>query len=132
MLTCGQCKTITRDDSANFCASCGAVFLKEEEVPCVGVPASRGVYRITFPAQEEEFDHEDSAWEAVRHSSWNGDHSFEGDATVEFIRSVVGPGTHPYECVTCKAKGKVHETVSVTDQGRCTDCGNVNWQRRSA
>ena len=131
MLTCTNCRRITRDDSAIFCSACGERLPKKEKVALVGVCASRGVYRIIFPPQEEEFNHEDSAWEAVRHSSWNGDHSFEGEAAVEYVRSVVGPDTHPYECKTCKAKGKVHETVSETDQGRCIDCGEVNWQRRS-
>ena len=125
MSTCSQCGLTTHTRPANFCSSCGAAYSNEEKLPYMGASPTRGIYRITFPAQEEEFDHKDEVWDAIRHSTWNEDYPFEGTPTVEFIRSTVTPETHPFECGSCNI------IVAETNTGRCTNCGEVRWERRS-
>lgn len=129
-MLCKNCDKSTSDTGASFCSGCGTPYTEEEKFLYIGTQATRGIYRVTFPPQEGEFDHEDHVNDAIRHSAWNEDREFEGEPKVEFVRSTVTPETHPYECGVCKADDSGENIVSVTNEGRCENCGEVNWLRR--
>lgn len=131
MPTCNVCHSSNPDVRALYCSKCGRSYPQEEMLPWVGQSKTRGRYRVTFAPQEGEFSNEDAVLDAIRHSVWNEDHTFEGKAMIEFIHSTVTMETHPYECVDCKSGGK-NAMVSPTTRGRCECCGNVNWQPRTS
>lgn len=126
MKTCQSCLLGTVE-SARFCPACGERFPAETLLPYIGVASECGIYRVTFPPQEREFQHEDAARDAARHASWNNDGEFEGRFTVEFVRSTATPKTHPYECSNCKPPNMM---VSQSNEGRCALCGGAEWIRR--
>lgn len=89
----------------------------------VGEDIDKGVYRITFPPVEDEFNHLDSARDAARHSGWGEDQEFS-DYTVEKVKSTVTPDLYPYVCGGCA--GFVHTDNS----GACEGCGSTDWKAR--
>jgi hypothetical protein len=127
MLNCPKCSRTEQDNAAKFCSACGAQH-GPAELPFVGVPATRGIYRITFPPQEGEFSSEESACDAVRHSHWNNGRPMEGGAKVEFVRSTVGVFSHPFECMNCS--GTPSATVTPHIAGKCGSCGGTSWRER--
>ena len=86
MPTCNSCKNSSADSQASFCSRCGAQYLQEEKLPYLGESKTRGIYRVTFPPQEGEFDHLDAAQDAIRHSAWGEDREFVGEVKIEFVR----------------------------------------------
>ncbi len=123
MLTCIKCGQNNRDDSANFCPSCGTAYPLDQKKPYVGVFKKRGNFRITFDPVVGEFDHEDEAIDAARHSSWNEDSEF-GEYKVEILESTVTPDTHPYIC------GECGDYVTDNPSGKCSGCNSTNWVKR--
>jgi hypothetical protein len=113
--------------TAKFCDQCGTAVSEEkplnDNLPYVGKSVDRGVYRITFDPVEGEFDSEDAAHDAARHSCWNEDCEFE-HAHVERAYSTVPAEEFPFICSNCE------EYVSPTKEGKCGDCGAVAWVRR--
>ena len=118
-MICSKCEKRISLEGAQFCPHCGSPQEVEKQLPYVGERIDKAVYRLTFAPVEGEFDNEDSAWEAVRHSSWDKDREF-GECTVDCMRSLVSPETHPLICGSC---GRV---VSNTAEGRCMGCGEVS------
>lgn len=124
-MICGSCGYRAIPALSKFCNHCGAEIPAIELLQYSGMSHDRGLFRVTFPPQEEEFDCEDEARDAVRHSSWCEDYEFKGEVEIEFVRSTTTSETHPYICGTCG------EMVSETDNLRCNGCGEVNWVKRS-
>jgi len=131
MKICSNCGASTLISNVKYCDQCGTQYPKEQPLPRVGKYISHGAYRITFPPQEAEFESEDVAQDAAMNSWWDENREFEGEVTVEEVSNVTTPETHPFECAICKADESRVNVVSETDQGRCIDCSNVNWVRRS-
>ena len=123
MKICGNCGHETDQATDIFCSQCGTRLSEQEEVPFVGESASRGIWRINFGSVEAEFENEDQVNDALKHSCWGEDHSFE-NVTTEFIRSTVPPKEFPFIC------GKCREYVASNPKGRCPGCGEVIWIAR--
>ncbi len=131
MLVCRNCGRETSSIFVIICHKCGETFPKGKGLPSVGSSASRGIYRITFAQEEGEFSSKEAA-RAVVPNLPRGKNKFCGEAKVEFVRSTVTPKTHPFECGTCKASiERDSAVVSPTDKGSCSNCGKVNWLRRT-
>lgn len=128
MQRCSSCGTKAHDDSAKFCSKCGTGLTSTKELKYVSVNANTGEYGVTFAPQVVIASCADSVWEKVRDSAFGEDGEFQGEAKVNFIRSTVTPKTHPYECVICAITPNA--TVSVTDEGKCEMCDQVNWRLR--
>ena len=89
----------------------------------MGESISQGVYRITFDPVEGMFDSVDVAHDAAAHSCWNVDSEF-GSYKVELARTTVLVNEYPFICKGCT------EFVSNTKNGKCGNCGGVEWEAR--
>lgn len=129
---CSGCdKLATQEDK--FCNLCGKPIQHIQRLPYVGASPDKGVYRITLVA-EDEFRSKVHAEEVAGRSTL-----YEGDGKIisrkiEFVRTTVGPDTHPFVCSHCRDQGdrymRQHPPVSHTDQGRCEYCSQQSWERR--
>ncbi len=128
MLTCSNCAKESTDMDANFCSNCGTAYPQEQKIPLVGQPLSRGIFNITYPVIEEEFDNMDLAYDIASQGTWDGDSNFfeqtEEPPNVVFVRTTVGIETHPYICAKC------HYFVTNDITGKCNGCGEQNWVER--
>ena len=123
MPCCKNCDNHHLPSDAKFCPQCGTEYTREDKLPYIGECPEKGVFRITFAPVEGEFDHEDEANDAARHSHWNTDDEF-GDYTLEKLRSTVTPETHPYICGECR------DYVAEHTEGKCSGCGAKKWRKR--
>lgn len=122
-MKCLRCGNRSDGKTANFCSQCGIKYPEESDLPFIGVHKERGIFRITFAPVEDEFDHQDGAEDAARHSGWNEDNEFK-HYKVEFVRSTVTAETHPFICGSCGLMVVEHT------EGKCENCGETNWIHR--
>ncbi len=128
MSTCRICNASKKDETAKYCSQCGNPYSIAEQLKYISELRSKGIYRVTFPPQEGEFDSMYKALSAVSHSAWNEDREFDGQAKVQLIESTVTIETHPYECGNCKNTSNA--TVAKSKHGLCEYCDKSNWVHR--
>ncbi|MBT6691011.1 hypothetical protein HOB10_01605 [Candidatus Parcubacteria bacterium] len=122
-MECKNCGHSHDPSTAKFCSECATEYTPEDKLPWIGDCKDRGVFRITFAAVEGEFDHDDAATDAARHSNWNEDDEFP-NFTLKKISSTVTAATHPYICGGCG------DYVSEHTDGKCQGCDAQDWQLR--
>jgi hypothetical protein len=122
MKKCDNCGNII-NNNYKFCPFCGHEIVIKPPKEYVGVPITKGIYRITFKPVELECSSFDYAKDIANHSFWGEDNEFKGFEIIK-IASTVGPDKYPYVCGEC---GGV-----VVDElyGPCCNCGKNNWIRR--
>lgn len=124
--TCNQCGSTVFGYEPKFCSNCGEAF-PDWPPPYTGVPSDGGVYRLTFPPVEVEFDSRDLANETAHRTGWGrgGEGRFDS-FEVEFVKTTVGPEKYPFVCRAEECDGY----VSDRNDHRCSCCGNMQWERR--
>ena len=74
----------------------------------------------------------ESAQEKVCDSRLGEDGEFEGPTQITFLESTVPIGGFPFICNSCLTRDPGSAYVSESENGRCGNCGEQNWIKRSS